>query len=274
MAGFASRPRAETSWRICRRSLPTPFDLLRPREQAAVLHQLVAAHPALDHELAQLALAYLEDVNADQVAQRVTERLASLPVTALAARAGKQPGCYVHETDAACQLVEEALEPFEDDPWRCVGLRVNDAAKRQLVGLLEGLYRGRNPDAGSVLAYAGPDLPHEHATWLIDSAIESVSTSTWTLSNSDARDGSYAIIYATRTDPPSLRSVLTTMERRHDYGPISVARDPRTRSKPGWTTLAGHPVTAESPIASSGPWACFIQDVNGMRQAGARFEGG
>jgi len=74
----------------------------------------------------------------------------------LAARAGRVPGRgYVHETDAAWELIEEVLAPFLADLERRITLDFLDAASTVAVGIVAGLYRVREPAPGSVLAYAG-----------------------------------------------------------------------------------------------------------------------
>jgi hypothetical protein len=148
------------------------LDRLRPREQAALLPELLATHPEIAEALEALALAWVRDVDADVLAGELEERLNDLPLNELAARAGKQPGYYVHETDAANEIVAEGLAPFEEDLWRASALNLHDVAQTVLLGIVAGLHRCCDAPDGTVLAYAGPDTPFEHATWLIDQALE------------------------------------------------------------------------------------------------------
>ena len=98
-------------------SLPA-LHRLRPQEQAGLVPALLAAHPELTETLEALALARIRDVDAVEIAGELESRLHDLPLTEPAARAGKQPGTYVHETDAANEIVAEALAPYEEDLWR------------------------------------------------------------------------------------------------------------------------------------------------------------
>jgi hypothetical protein len=41
-----------------------------------------------------------------------------------------------------------------------------------LVGIVGGLYRCRDARDGTVLAYAGPDTPGEHAAWLVRQTLD------------------------------------------------------------------------------------------------------
>lgn len=150
---------------------PTPtLDRLRPEEQAELLPALLAAHPELAETLEALALAQIRDVDADELAEHLHERLVDLPLTELAARAGKQPGSYVHETDAANEIITEALAPYEHDLWRAAALDLTDVARTVLLGIVTALHRCRDAPDGTVLAYAGPDTPLEHAAWLAHQA--------------------------------------------------------------------------------------------------------
>jgi hypothetical protein len=146
------------------------LDRLRPQERAGLLSELLATHPELAEELEARALARIHDVDADVIARHLKERLDELPLTDLAARAGRQPGHYVHETDAANEIVAEALAPYEDDLWRAVALDLDDASRATLLGIVVGLHRCRDAPNATVLAYAGPDTPAEHAAWLVRQA--------------------------------------------------------------------------------------------------------
>lgn len=147
------------------------LDRLRPREQAGLLPALLATHPELAGTLEARALARIRDVDADEIAGELAERLNDLSLTELAARAGKQPGYYVHETDAANGIVAEALVAYEEDLWRAAALDLSDVAQTILLGIVAGLHRCCDAPDGTVLAYAGPDTPAEHAEWLVREAL-------------------------------------------------------------------------------------------------------
>jgi len=148
------------------------LDRLRPQEQAGLLPALLDAHPELAETLEALALARIRDVDADEIAGDLEWRLHDLPLTELAARAGKQPGTYVHETDAANEIVAEALAPYEEDLWRAAALDLPDVARTILLGIVAGLHGCCDAPDGTVLAYAGPDTPAEHAAWLVQKGVE------------------------------------------------------------------------------------------------------
>jgi hypothetical protein len=166
-----TKPTRSTPMMTSTTSTPA-LDQLRPQEQAGLLPALLAAHPEMAEPLEALALAWIRDVDADLIARDLMSRLHELPLDALAARGGRQPGTYVHETDAANELVAEVIAPYEQDLWRAAGLYLPDVAQTILLGIVAGLARCCDAPDGSVLAYAGPDTPLEHAAWLTRKALE------------------------------------------------------------------------------------------------------
>lgn len=71
---------------------------------------------------------------------------------------------YVHENEAASELLGEQLKPYLTDLTRRAARGLTESAALLSLGLLRGLANcePRVPD-GSVLAYAGPDCPDELA---------------------------------------------------------------------------------------------------------------
>jgi hypothetical protein len=88
----------------------------------------------------------------------------TIPLDDLGARAGRIRGRgYVDGAEAASELVTEAMESFRADLRRRAGRGLTDAAAQLAAGMVAGLHRLREPQDGTVLAYAGPDTPSELA---------------------------------------------------------------------------------------------------------------
>lgn len=157
-----------------RRTSSAPaLDTLSGSERAHVLAGLLDAHPELRPAAEQAARALLGSVVVVvvDVADAVSSSLEAIPLDDLAARSGRIRGRgYVDETEAAWELVTEAVEPFRADLRRRGGLDLTDAAAALAVGIVAGLYRLREPQDGTVLAYAGPDAPSEFASEVIREA--------------------------------------------------------------------------------------------------------
>ncbi|MHB8244081.1 MAG: hypothetical protein ACYDGN_01835 [Acidimicrobiales bacterium] len=144
-----------------RKPQPTPaLDKLEGRECNHVLTELLALHPELAEDAEHIALALLMDIDADKVAESIEAELRAADLDQLASRAGRVRGRgYVHENEAAAEILEELLQPALDDLARRASLDLRNAAGRIGLGLLRGISRCRDAvEMGTVLAYAGPDV--------------------------------------------------------------------------------------------------------------------
>jgi hypothetical protein len=148
-------------------TLPSVYEHLDAFERARVMAMLVHERPELLADVERLGAELLTAVSADEVADEVAAELGDLALEDLAVRAGRQPGRgYVHENEAANELVEAAMSPIVEDVRRRARLGMHDAAGQLTLGVLAGLYRCRDAPEGSVLAYAGEDTPSELARWI------------------------------------------------------------------------------------------------------------
>jgi len=127
-------------------------------EKNTVLERLLAAHPELFEEAKGLASRLMSSARAEEIANEVAHQLGSLGFEELAGRTGRIPGRgYVHETDAAWELLEESLEPFLADIRRRAALGFAEAAAAIASGTIAGLDRLRGAPDGQLIAFAGDD---------------------------------------------------------------------------------------------------------------------
>jgi len=129
-----------------------------PHEKNIALERLLAAHPELVEETEDLVSALMLSTTADEIEDEVADQLGSLGIEELACRAGRVPGRgYVHETDAAWELLEEALEPFLIDIRRHARLGFVESAASIASGTIAGLDRLHGAPDGQLIAFAGDD---------------------------------------------------------------------------------------------------------------------
>src|SRR4051794_24983188 len=83
---------------------------LTPDESAGVLRALLERHPELAAEAEELAAATVTDVDAQAVADDVEHAVLCLDIDQLNARAGRTRWGYVEPTEAAWELLGEAIE--------------------------------------------------------------------------------------------------------------------------------------------------------------------
>ena len=104
------------------------------------------------------------EVTVESVAEDVAWAIDAISIEDLAGRTGRiRVRGYVHENESAWELLSEAVEPFMMDLRRRAGLGLTDAAAAIAAGIASGLYQSRQPDDGTVAAYAGPDAVEELA---------------------------------------------------------------------------------------------------------------
>lgn len=143
------------------------LDALTPGEKGALLDELLLARPDLTTAAENLAARRLETADRATIAEQVSTALKSLDHELLASRAGYHPSTgYVHETQAAHDLLGETLQPFYDDIERRAALGKAEAALETALGVLLGLYDCRGYyDDEAVLAYA-ESYPADEAHWV------------------------------------------------------------------------------------------------------------
>jgi hypothetical protein len=141
-----------------RRSAPgrirkgTVLDRLDAAECAGVLHAFLDCHPELVGEAEEIARAAVTDVDAEAVAEQVEHAVLDLDLDELDARAGRKSWGYVEPTEAAWEVLEEAVHPFVEQMKRHVDLGFEAAATATCAGIVLGLYRCRGQGPGHAVA--------------------------------------------------------------------------------------------------------------------------
>lgn len=139
----------------------TVLAALLAEEKAHVLDELVAADPGLAAAATHVARTRLGEVVVDDVAEAVADALLALEQEDLAARAGPTRYGYVEPTEAAWQLLEEALEPWLQDIARRAALGLVDACVDIARGVVVGLRSVDGCDNDERLLSWAPDFPAE-----------------------------------------------------------------------------------------------------------------
>jgi hypothetical protein len=135
---------------------------LQAGEAADVPRALLEQHPELAAEAERLATSVVTDVDVEAIAEDVEQAVLDLDLDDLNARAGRQRWGYVEPTEAAWELLEEALEPHLSEMRRRIELSLEAAAVAACQGIVSGLYRCQGQTTDKVLAWA-EDFPAESA---------------------------------------------------------------------------------------------------------------
>src|SRR6266536_2614569 len=106
-----------------RRQATPALDQLTTAERGHLLNELLASHPDLVEAAERRAQALLAIVDPDEVAESIEWALRDADADQLAYRAGGVRGRgYVHENEAASEILEELLQPDLDDLARRAAL--------------------------------------------------------------------------------------------------------------------------------------------------------
>ena len=118
-------PQARPSRDNRKRTAPAPevsaaLARLKGEEAAALLRTLLKKHPELAGEVEALAGSVIGDVSTEDIAQDVEDAVRWLDLEDLNSRAGSHADGYIEPSEAAWELVEEAVMPFIEDITRRV----------------------------------------------------------------------------------------------------------------------------------------------------------
>ncbi len=138
------------------------LERLKPGEAAAVLRRLLEAHPDLSSEADEIARLLLHQVTYEDVARQIEDEIRALDYDDLDGRAGRHKWGYVEPAQAACEILEKAMQPYLDDMKRHLELGLGAEALEILKGMMLGCYRLSERKWGEVLEWA-PDFPGEAA---------------------------------------------------------------------------------------------------------------
>lgn len=140
---------------------------LKGHEGVEVLEALLEKHPQLADEVEQLSRNVLGAVSFEEVADDVADSLKDIDdIDNLNSRAGSTRYGYVEPSEAACEICEEAIEPFLEDLKRRLKIQDQSGAVIICQGIVLGLYQVKNV-SGGVIEWAGED-------WLCDEAGQAI----------------------------------------------------------------------------------------------------
>lgn len=138
------------------------LDELQPAEAALVLRRLLAGHPELVSEAEEISRSTLGNVSFESIASEVEDAIRQFDIDDLNGCAGRHSWGYTEPTEAAWELLEEAVEPFVEDMKRYLGLGLHEQAFEICKGIVLGLYQCRDSSGDEFLGWA-EDFPSEAA---------------------------------------------------------------------------------------------------------------
>jgi hypothetical protein len=143
------------------------LERLRPEEAVAVLNQLLCKHPELKPEAESLATQMMSVSSIEDVAQEVYLEITSIDLESLNGRAGSHSWGYVEPSEAATELLTEAVEDRVEEMKRSLELGLLAPAEALYAGIVQGLYRARDTKSDGALGWA-VDFPAEEAGLVVE----------------------------------------------------------------------------------------------------------
>jgi hypothetical protein len=138
------------------------LERLSPSEAQTVLHRLLTTHADFRVEVEQIARSLLAEVSFESVADEVEDAICAVDLDDLGGRAGRHHGGYTSPTEAAWELLDEAVEPFLSNMKRQMELGFEGEALEICKGILLGLYRVHDMKRDDFLGWA-EDFPTDAA---------------------------------------------------------------------------------------------------------------
>lgn len=128
-------------------------------ERATVFDELLRSRPELRAEAGRIARAKLVDADVESVAEAVAWELRHRESDELFELAGEHRWGCVDPTDAAWELLEEAVAGFDREIERLLKLEMLGPAVETAVGMIAGLYQCRECDDNDLVLAWALDLP-------------------------------------------------------------------------------------------------------------------
>src|SRR5436190_2163023 len=112
------------------------LDRMSGEEAGTVLRHLLERHLDLRPEAERIAEAVMSSQSVEDVAASIADSLTSVDLDALNGRAGKHSWGYVEPSEAAVELLAEAVEEWVEDMKRHVELDMMASAQTLCAGIV------------------------------------------------------------------------------------------------------------------------------------------
>jgi len=143
------------------------FNKISPSEALEILNQIAKTDKKLKKRIIELAEELFRNVDVEAVCEEVFDELDAIDVHELWDRAGPKTDGYTSPEDMAVEMFEEALEPFLQELYRLLDLKMHQEAKLYCMGILKGIYQYEE-DSGSEFKDWATDVPGETFGYILN----------------------------------------------------------------------------------------------------------
>jgi len=137
------------------------LELITGTDALAILEILAARSQNLAQEIDAIAKELFSDVEVDEMAASVQAELESLHVEDVWDRSGPMQSGYVDPGEAAWEMFEEALRPFQEEVDKYKQLSMQREADLAYQGILRGIYEFHEESSTEYKKWA-EDAPREY----------------------------------------------------------------------------------------------------------------
>ena len=143
------------------------IDKISPDEALKILKQLAKADRMIKTKIIEIADIIIRDFDIEEICDDVYWALNGIDVEELWARSGSSRYGYVSPEDMAVEMMEEELEPFNQEVIRLSKLSMQKEAKLYCMGVLKGIYK-YDQESESDFKDRAADVAGECFTYLLD----------------------------------------------------------------------------------------------------------
>jgi hypothetical protein len=136
------------------------FDNISPHEALEIIRQLAETDKRLKKKIIELAENLIGAVNVDEICEAVFDSLDEIDVHELWDRAGPNRDDYISPEEMSVEMFEEAIEPYVQEMYRMLDLKLHQDAKSYCMGILKGIYQ-YHEDSTSEFKNWATDIPEE-----------------------------------------------------------------------------------------------------------------
>ncbi len=143
------------------------IDKISPNEALKILKQLAKADKNIRIKIIEIADIIIRDFDIEEICDDVFLVLNGMDVEELWDRSGSSRFGYVSPEDMAVEMMEEELEPYNQEVIRLCELKMQKEAKLYCMGVLKGIYK-YDQESESDFKDRAADVPVECYSYLLD----------------------------------------------------------------------------------------------------------
>jgi len=140
---------------------------ISPDEALIIIKQLAKADKIIEKKIIEIAEGIIRNVDIEEICDDVFWVLNGIDVEELWSRSGSTPYGYISPEDMAVEMMEDELEPFNQEVFRLFELNMQKEAKHYCMGVFKGIYKYDQESESEFKDWA-EDVPGECFSYLLD----------------------------------------------------------------------------------------------------------